>query len=109
MKFDTRKDSSSEKKDAFISWLVGETTSTFERADGDPENLKTFVFLAVNRAHEAGLTSSETAKVVGVSVARAALPPDKEDVVFDWLESLDPIATAVHADHRQGKRWWRFW
>ena len=96
MKFDARQDLSPEKKAAFIAWLTAETTSTFQRAMGDREGLKTFVFLAVNRAHEAGLTSSESAKIVGASSGRAALCPKDEEWVFDWLEVLDPIAAATH-------------
>lgn len=109
MKFDARTDASPEKKEAFVSWLTDETASTFRRSGGDAESLKTFVFLAVNRAHEAGLTSQETARIVGVSVARAAIGPEEEEHVYHWLEALDPIATAVHAPRSERKPWWKIW
>lgn len=109
MKFDARIETSPEKKDAFVAWLTRETVSTFERSVGDAEGLKSCVFLAVNRAHEAGITSNETARLVGISSARAHLSTEDEEVVLDWLEALDPIAKAAHADHGERKPWWKIW
>ena len=97
MKFDARHDPSPEAKAAFTAWLTTETASTFQRSSGDSESLKAFVFLSVNRAHGAGLTSSEAAKIIGISVARAALSPAQEELVYDYLEFFAPIAAAAHA------------
>ena len=109
MPFDARREHTPKQKAAFIEWLVSETTQLFAKSAGDAEGLKSCVFLAVNRAHDAGLTSKETAQIIGVSSARACLSPADESLAFDWLEVLDPIAVAVHGGPEKSKPWWKFW
>jgi hypothetical protein len=109
MKFDARKPHTREEKEVFVGWLLSETVSTFQRSAGNPEGLKTAVFLLTNRAREAGLSDSEVSETTGVAIARAGLNQEDEDVVLDWLEALDPIAAAVHASDQASKPWWRFW
>jgi len=109
MKFDARADNSPERKEAFVRWLTGETISTFQRSAEDPEGLKAATFLFVNRGREAGLELSEIAEVLGVSIARAGLPKKDEDLVLDWAEALDPLASAVHSGQAERKSWWKFW
>src|SRR5690242_9639767 len=106
MKFDARANNSPEMKSAFIAWLVDQTISAFARAGGDHEGLKSSVFLTTNRAREAGLNSEGTAKIVGVSIAGANLSSEQEAIVLRWLETFDPIATAIH---EPAKPWWKFW
>ena len=106
MNFDARTNSSAEMKAAFIAWLVDQTIGAFVQAAGDRERLKSSVFLTANRAHEAGLSSQDTARIVGVSIAGANLSPEHEEVVLCWLEAFDQLATAVH---EPAKPWWRFW
>lgn len=109
MKFDARIDPSPEKKEAFVSWLTGETVSTFQRSAEDPEGLKAAAFLFVNRGREAGLELSEIAEVLGVSIARAGLTKKDEALVLDWAEALDPFASAVHSSQAERRPWWNFW
>jgi hypothetical protein len=110
MKFDARVEYSPEKKKAFIAWATEETASMFKRAKGDREGLKSAVFLFSNRVREAGITESEVAEVLGVSVARAALSEEEEaDVVLTCAERFDPLAAAVHSGQLERKSWWRFW
>ena len=109
MKFDARIEKSPEKKEAFAAWLTAETTSTLQRASGDPEGLKAAAFLFANRAREAGMAEHEVAEVIGVSIARAGLQEADEDAVLDFVEAFDPIGTAVYPAPEIRKPWWRFW
>ena len=109
MKFDARIEKSAEKKAAFVAWLTAETFSTLQCAGGDPEKLKAAAFLFANRAREAGMAESDVAEIIGVSAARAGLRAADEDVVFNFVEAFDPIATAVHATPEIRNPWWRFW
>src|SRR4051812_7155975 len=109
MTFDARLEHTPEQKATFVDWLAAETTQMFVKSAGDAEGLKSCVFLAVNRAHDAGLSSKECARIIGVSSARAKLSPSDESIAFDWLEALDPIAVAVHDGPRKSKPWWKFW
>jgi hypothetical protein len=109
MPFDARRDHTPEQKTAFVDWLVAETVQMFKKSAGDAEGLKSCVFLAVNRAHDAGLTSKETAQIIGVSSARSGLSPQDESAAFDWLEEFDPIAVAVHDRVEVPRPWWKFW
>ncbi len=109
MPFDARGEHTPEQKAAFVDWLTAETTQMFAKSAGHAEGLKSSVFLAVNRAHDAGLSSKECARIIGVSSARANLSPSDENIAFDWLEALDPIAAAVHDGPSKAKSWWKLW
>lgn len=109
MKFDARTEHSPEKKEAFVAWLIVETVSMFERANGEHESLNAAVFLFSNRAREAGISESEVAEALGVSIARAALSKEEEEAVLDNAETFDPLAAAIHSVPTTPKAWWRFW
>ncbi|HEY6166875.1 MAG TPA: hypothetical protein VI454_02460 [Verrucomicrobiae bacterium] len=101
MKFDARTDSSPEKKTAFTAWLLEETISTLRRSAGDPEGLKTAVFLYFNRAYEAGIPPDEVTDLLGVGPASAMSPAslskkDKECVLAAF-EVLNGLIEAVHS------------
>lgn len=84
-------------KAAFTAWLMDETAFSLQRAANNDEGLKAAAFLFTNRAREAGLTTDEMATILGISIARANLTENAETTVLDSVESLDPIAAAVHA------------
>lgn len=109
MKFDARSSSSAERRAEFLRWLGSETVSTFDRAQGDPESLKTATFLFANRVREAGIEEAELAEVLGESIARAGLSPESEGLVLGFAESFDSIACAVHDAPQKSKRWWQIW
>ncbi len=109
MKFDARVAKSPEKKEAFVAWLTGETVSILQRAGEDPEKLKSATFLFMNRARESGIAELEIAEIIGVSIARAGLRKEDEEVVLDYVEAFDSLATATHSNSPQRKSWWRFW
>lgn len=125
MKFNARLRHSPAERAEFVDWLIAETTSTLKRANGDDEAFRAYVFLAVNRAYEAGLLESELAQTIGKSIARAGLCPEEEARVLYWLEFLAPIAQAaqrtaaarasrgepgIPESPQTNKRpWWKFW
>jgi len=96
-------------KAAFIAWLTDETAPSFQRAVNNDEGLKAAAFLFLNRAREAALTTDELGTIIGISIARANLTERAEASVLDTVESLDPIANAVHAINPARKPWWKFW
>jgi hypothetical protein len=108
MKFNAREEQSLHQKAEFFAWLTHETISVLQRSRGDSESLKTAAFLFMNRAHEAGLATGEIAEIAGMSVARAGLQGNDEEVFFDWIDRFDPIAAATRANNAP-KPWWRFW
>jgi hypothetical protein len=96
-------------KAASVAWLTDETASSLQLAANNDEGLRAAAFLFTNRAREAGLTTDEMATILGISIARANLTERAEASVLDTVESLDPIATAVHAIDPAPKPRWKFW
>ena len=107
MNFDARKSYTPEDRYAYIEWLVGETTGALRRGGTDHESLKASVFLAMNRAREAGLSDREVAEVLGVSIARSGMHEKTERMVLDFAEGFDSLSKAVYAEPPARKPWWR--
>jgi len=101
MKFDVRSDSSPEKRNAFVAWLVGETALTLTRSAGNPEGLKAAVFLYLNRAYEARLPADEITDLLGIgpasAMSHASLSKKDEESVLAAFDELDELIEAVHA------------
>ncbi len=90
----------SEKRKAFIDWLVAETVSGFKRSQNDPESIKGLVFLYLNRAYEAGLPAEEITDILGVIpnsiLNQANLPKPVEQLVLQAFEQVDPVVEKTY-------------
>jgi hypothetical protein len=100
MKFDARKDNDDLKRIEFKDWLTKETVNDLKRSEGKPEELKSCIFLFLNRAYEAHLDPDEIVNMLGVDqtsiLELANLEGADEQIVLKSYELLDSTISQVH-------------
>ena len=100
MKFDARSNTDQKRHDEFVEWLANETAQDLRKSVGQPERIKTAVFVYLHRGYEAHLDPDFIVDLLGVgpkSILNAAgyIGAD-EETVLDHFEILDPIVSKVY-------------
>ena len=97
LKYDFRMNPNSDEGGRFGLWLEEQTIDSLRRSHGNLEQLKSAIFLYVNRAYESHMKESDIGGLFGKCVVRAGFTEQEEEPAFAWLEYFGQIAAKVHA------------
>ncbi|MDT4331120.1 hypothetical protein ACQE3E_16100 [Methylomonas sp. MED-D] len=100
MKYDAKVEHSHEKHTEFTQWLIRETVSGLLKSKGNPEEIKSCVFLFLHRAYEAHFDPDEIVDLLGAKkpsiIDKAELFGADEEAVLAAYELLDPVISQMY-------------
>ena len=100
MKYDARTEQNTDKHSEFKNWLISETVSGLKKSSGKPEEIKSCIFLFLNRAYEAHLDPDEIVNMLGAATPSimdlAEYKGADEEAVLSSYELLDPTISQTH-------------
>ncbi len=100
MKYNSRTERDNEKHSEFKNWLIKETVSGLKNSRGKPEEIKSCIFLFLNRAYEAHLDPDEIVNMLGTEKPNimdlAEYKGADEEAVLSSYELLDPTISQTY-------------
>jgi hypothetical protein len=107
MKYDDRSEGDPARREQFVAWLAETTVNDFVRCRGNRDQLRTAVFLFLNRAYEAHLDPDLVVDLLGIRsgnvIDAAGLNKTDQEVVMECYELLDATTFNVYDSERSGR------